>query len=514
MAMCALRGINAVLLACLILCGEVTKVTARSLRLQKQPQRVLRADVQNATVSALAVQAIGDDDLVLQVTKKTSLESEDSSECLCKLGTFWHWRIHQCVKQGSWGYECGFFPAEHWHRVCQDNLKCEELEGAEDNYHSHGKFKGTADSKPASCKTCTKEDECKVGEARHEEDCIKQYSLSGEACATVKVTLPMTAEATATKEVKVKVTESKNASAKATATASHKAEVTATAKDTAKPEGKEAVEVEAKATAQATAEKEATAEATETVEATKSATGSSTVTKTSKKQGVAEETACVSAEEVMKEMGLDPKQKVGAVLSAQIVSKADEMAFEKASAAATAAAKAAGLLDAREAAKQLAEAEAAEEARLKAEALARKAAAWEAEAGADKAAKAAAQARAKEIAKESAKLEAERLAHLKAEAAAAKAAAEKAEAAAKAAEEAAANAEGEAAAKLKQKADAAAAEAAAADAAADAAAQAQKDLEDVLNTRNKQADEVPRTEPTEPPAYRKITDEEMEEKLP
>mmetsp|Transcript_16651 Transcript_16651/g.29641 ORF Transcript_16651/g.29641 Transcript_16651/m.29641 type:complete len:515 (+) Transcript_16651:62-1606(+) len=503
-----LLSTRGLLLLCLLLCSEVLQVNARNLRLHSQPQRVLRADALNSTVGAVALHARGEDDIVLKVIKQTSLNSEDGTECLCKLGTFWHWRIHQCVKQGPWGYECGFFPKEHWHRVCQDNLKCEPLENATDNYHSHGLHKGTAETAPASCRSCTKEDGCKEGQTRHEEECLKQYTISGEACATVRVTLPMTAEATATKEVTVKITESKNASAKATETASHTAEVSATAKAT--HEGEEA---EASASGKATAEHEATAEATETHEATKSATGSSTVTKKTKAQGVAEETACVTAEEVMKEMGLDPKQKVGAVLAGKIVSKANEMAFERAAAAATAAAKAAGLLDAKEAAEQLAEAEAAEEARLKAEALARQAAGWEAEAGANEAAKAAASARAKEIAKEKAKLEAERLAHLEAEAAAAKAAAEKAEAAAKAAAEAALAKND---AELKAKAEAAAAEAAAAEAAAEeaaAAAQAQKDLVDVINGPQ-QAEEVPRAVPTTAPKFRKITEKQMEEKLP
>merc|ERR1719345_414217 len=96
-------------------------------------------------------------DPMVKLVNKTSIKKTETSNCLCTLGSFWHWRIHSCVKQGAWGYECGFFPEEHHHRVCLDGLKCDPTKGAEDRYHSAG----NANTFPASCIQCMPEDNCK-----------------------------------------------------------------------------------------------------------------------------------------------------------------------------------------------------------------------------------------------------------------------------------------------------------------------------------------------------------------
>merc|ERR1719265_385682 len=70
-----------------------------------------------------------------KVLSETHITTEKSANCICPMGQFWHWRIRQCIPQGPWGYECGFFPKEHWHRVCQDNLKCAELNQESEYFH-------------------------------------------------------------------------------------------------------------------------------------------------------------------------------------------------------------------------------------------------------------------------------------------------------------------------------------------------------------------------------------------
>lgn len=60
----------------------------------------------------------------VDVLKKELPNVTEQADCLCPLGQFWHWRLASCIQQGPWGYECGFFPMEHHHRVCQDSMKC------------------------------------------------------------------------------------------------------------------------------------------------------------------------------------------------------------------------------------------------------------------------------------------------------------------------------------------------------------------------------------------------------
>jgi len=305
---------------------------------------------------------------VFEVLNKTEIEKTNTSNCLCKLGFFWHWRIHQCVEQGGWGYECGFFPAEHHHRVCRDLLTCQKLPGAEDNYVSSGIHEGTAKTFPASCVFCNASaGPCPKGEARHNEECLQELGLTGEACQTVRVTVPSSATASATK--------------------SH----TATATATATEDGSEA---------EATEEKTATA----THEASASA------------NGIVENSVCVSVEDAKKELDVEDVKEVGEVLGSRIIDAGNRMAFERAYAGAMDKAKKHGLMEATAAARAIAEAKAAEEAKLEAERMAHEAAAWTAEAGANKEAKDAAAARAKSLEPEIKKAAEEETEHREAQA--------------------------------------------------------------------------------------------------
>lgn len=434
-----------------------------------------------------------------EVVKKESIERKLSADCLCKMGSFWHWRIKSCIKQGAWAYECGFFPAEHHDKVCQDGLKCERLNQTDVKYVHPGAV-------PASCQACEAADKCLHGKERHEQSCLKEYKLSGSACQTVKVSVESTASAKVTEEV----TKSSSASATATATASEKA--------TAKKGGETA-----SATKKATAEGKATA----TAEASSEASAKAEATK----EAAAEGKGCISLEEVKKLLNLEDVPRIGAVLSAKVVARGDKEAFDLAYAKALEAAEKAGLLSATEAAKALASARAREHAGLEAEAKADEAAAWKAEAGAKEAAQknaksealakaeaaatkeaataaaAAAKAAAEAAAAEAAAKAAEKLATDKAAVAAARKKAEDAKAAAEEAQaKADAAAKRKAAAEAKAKADAAARAA--------AEAQAKKDaISDIVNPKPTQAPARPTTpEPTSPP--RKISPAEIAAKLP
>lgn len=363
------------------------------------------------------------DEISYEVVNKTSINKSGSHDCLCKIGSFWHWRIKSCVKQGAWGYECGFFPEEHHDKVCKDSLKCVALDQDRVKYFHPG-------AKPASCQACAPEDHCLTGETRHSESCLKEYMLSGEACQTVRIAV----KATAAAKVMEKVTKSGTAEATATAKATEKAvssdgKATATKKATAKGD--------ATATAKASSTAHAEAEATE--------------------KGVADGTSCVSVDEVKEILKLKDVPRIGAVLAAKVVSTGDEEAFDRAYAKALEAAKEAGILNAMDAAEALAKAKAREHAGFDALAKANEAAAWQAEAGAKLDAQAKAKAEALNQAQEAAEKEADeaaKIAQKKAEASA-KASAKAAKGAGKdAAQDAAA-----AAAKAREDAEAAAARA-------------------------------------------------------
>jgi hypothetical protein len=427
------------------------------------------------------------EDVDYKVVKKESIHRNSSTDCLCELGSFWHWRIKKCVKQGGWGYECGFFPAEHHNKVCQDGLKCELLNKTGVKYIHPGAV-------PASCQACEAEDKCLMGKERHSQNCLKEYKLVGSACQTVEVTTMATAHAKVTEEV----SKSGTASATATATASQKAKV-------------EEAGQTASATKEATAEGKATAKVEESAKASAKAKAT--------EEGKAEGKACVTVEEVKALLDLQDVKSIGAVLSAQVLSRGDEEAFDKAYAKALDAATKAGMINAKQAAEALASGLAREKATLEAKAKADEAAAWKAEAGAEKDAQD--NAKAEALAKAEAAASAEAVA-------AAKAAAEAGDAAAQAAldADAAAKAAGaggaggsmskEDAAAAKAKAEAAQAKAAAAQKKADEAkkaaaeAKARQDaLADVMNPTPTGAPQMRPTKapPTSPP--RKITPEQI-----
>lgn len=255
---------------------------------------------------------------MVEVLENTSIMHEHTDDCMCNMGEFWHWRIKQCIKQGPWGYECGFFPGEHHRFVCMDGLKCDKLDQTKLEYQHPGAV-------PASCKQCEDSDHCLKGEERQSEECLKEDKLSGEACATVRVTLVANATATVTKE--------------------HTA--TASVNESA------------------------------TVDATASATGEGSASR----EGVGEAKACVTIEEVKEELDLSSVKRVGPVLAARIIAKGDKMAFDHAYEKAMAVALEAADSKASDAAKAAAAEKAAMEAKMQAEADAAEKAAWETEAG-------------------------------------------------------------------------------------------------------------------------------------
>jgi len=482
-------------LAVLALLGNGLFVDGVSLRKSRaNPPWVANAI---AVPGSIVLAAKVHDDVDYEVVNKSSIKRDDSVDCLCEIGSFWHWRIKSCVKQGGWGYECGFFPAEHHNKVCQDGLKCELLKQTRVTYEHPGAM-------PASCQSCTPEDKCLTGKKRHSQNCLKEYKLSGKACQTVK----LTTMATASVKVTETVTKSSTATAKATATAAQKA--------TAKEGGETA-----SATKEATAEGKATAKA--------KASGKASATAKATEEGVAEGEGCITFEEVKKLLHLQDVKRIGAVLSAQVVSRGDEEAFDLAYAKALEAAKEAGLINAKQAAEALASAEAREHAGLEADAKADEAAAWKAEAGAAKDAqqnaKAEALAKAQSAAGKAASDAAKVAAQAQADANAAEKAAEAAEANAGSKEEVAeakakaAAARADAAA-ANEKAKAARAAAAAAQAKADLAAKAAAEakaakdaLGDLMNPKPTDAPARPtKATPTSPP--RKITPDQIAAKLP
>lgn len=278
-----------------------------------------------------------------EVVDKQSIQMNSTSACLCEQGRFWHWRIKQCINQGYWGYECGFFPSEHHRFVCADGLNCEVLEESQVKYFHKGAV-------PASCQHCSADDNCTSGAERHAEECLKEIVLSGEACATVRLTLTATASGEATRTVTFHVKKIANVSANAST-------------------------------------KHAGINVTASVTSNHKATATSTATATSKVEAdidvVAEEKCCVTIGQVKEHLGLQDVKRVGPVLAAKIISTGDQMAFDCAYALAMQAAKNnSGNIDMKKAADDLAGEKAAEDATNEAKAKAKEKAAWEAEAGA------------------------------------------------------------------------------------------------------------------------------------
>ena len=293
------------------------------------------------------------DGVTMEVKEKSSVKLEEQGDCMCEQGSFWFPRTKMCIKQKDWGYECGFFPREIWHRVCKDGLVCQELPTKEDH---HVGYNGDSRGHPASCQECKKN--CPKGAERHEQDCASGWKVTGEACATVEVTVPgleaskeHTAEHTATEEASAEATATKTAEATATkeaegkataegaATASAEADATAKAssgpakvsvKETAKAEVTITKEATKTATAEATASASAEADGKATAKATEKATESSTKSATATATGVATGEGCAKAEEVVAKFEKGPSGQIGPKMAKAMQAEADEMALERA----------------------------------------------------------------------------------------------------------------------------------------------------------------------------------------
>jgi len=393
---------------------------------------------------AIAAAAKGPgDDAHVEIIEKSQIESKKATACMCPLGKFWHWRIRQCIDQGAWGYECGFFPKEHWHRVCQDGLKCAELQTQSQGYFHDG-------AHPASCQRCKPEDNCLAGEKRQAEECLVEYTLLGEACTTIKIIAESSQSVTAEETAKATSTESVTAKSKAIDAASAKATETNCTQHAVGEEAGIKVKIPVESTASAEATRAHTAE----VSAEGKGKATEEVTATAQGQGTASVfgsgTACVPVEDAKKMLGLEVDAKVAAVVASKVVATAKKKAFE--SAYATALSKVVHMHphEARALAAKLDAAKATKIAKLLAEAAAKEKAAWVAESDASAEAKLAAEKAAEETASAKAVEEATRKAEAKADDLAVEAAAQGAkEEAKKAAKEIAKN---KACAKAREKA--------------------------------------------------------------
>jgi hypothetical protein len=185
--------------AAVALAAFVSSLLLRCSGVRLNAARGSTSSAGNATAIAGAAGKFAATGVDVEVIQRESMSAGMVTDCLCPMGSFWHWRIEQCVEQGGWGYECGFFPAEHHHRVCKDGLVCKSVHPpTKDVYYSYGKFMDTANSYPASCQTCSAEDKCKTGKARHNQECLTRATVSGEATVRVRVTVTRRATANAT----------------------------------------------------------------------------------------------------------------------------------------------------------------------------------------------------------------------------------------------------------------------------------------------------------------------------
>mmetsp|Transcript_70831 Transcript_70831/g.179299 ORF Transcript_70831/g.179299 Transcript_70831/m.179299 type:complete len:384 (-) Transcript_70831:383-1534(-) len=352
------RGTQGWALIALLLAASVPTAQTRSGRFLDRSIRV-DANVTQHIPHEPPTTVVIPEDAMFEVLNKTKPETTLTTDCICPLGKFWHWRLHKCITQGAWGYECGFFPEEHKHRVCQDGLACKAIATA-DNYNSPGKFQGTARSRPATCVQCMAGDSCPTGEKRHQAHCAVEAKLTGDACVTVKITLPpkevhvneelshtatATASATATAEATATASHTAEATASAQKSASAIAQATASAQAVAKLPGGETQTVTAEATESAEAQVTHSAEASE--KATHEATASASATETFEAQAshtayqkiataaypepsVVEAIACVSVEEGKTRMGIEDVEGMGKVLSAELTTVMQEKALEEA----------------------------------------------------------------------------------------------------------------------------------------------------------------------------------------
>eukprot|EP00933_Yihiella_yeosuensis_P070604 TRINITY_DN78737_c0_g1_i1.p1 TRINITY_DN78737_c0_g1~~TRINITY_DN78737_c0_g1_i1.p1 ORF type:complete len:582 (-),score=197.57 TRINITY_DN78737_c0_g1_i1:59-1804(-) len=160
----------------------------------------------------------------VEMISKTDIVRKAEEKCICEVGTYFNIKEQACRKHEDVGFDCSSFPREHHRVLCQDGFTC----------------KGTS----PQCTACSKEDNCLSGAVRHNVNCLKENHLSGNACATLRVTVPAV---TATGNAKVTETvESEgvaDVSSTSSATATHTATETVAASATANGESKESVKV-------------------------------------------------------------------------------------------------------------------------------------------------------------------------------------------------------------------------------------------------------------------------------
>jgi len=96
--------------------------------------------------------------------------------CVCPLGQFFDSWEKTCVEQKTWGKDCGSFPKILQHRVCQDGLVCREWDMPE-NYEPTATKEGKTGTAPITCDRCKDSDDCKEGQERHDDDCVREGDL-------------------------------------------------------------------------------------------------------------------------------------------------------------------------------------------------------------------------------------------------------------------------------------------------------------------------------------------------
>eukprot|EP00933_Yihiella_yeosuensis_P071842 TRINITY_DN80085_c0_g1_i1.p1 TRINITY_DN80085_c0_g1~~TRINITY_DN80085_c0_g1_i1.p1 ORF type:complete len:552 (+),score=196.84 TRINITY_DN80085_c0_g1_i1:131-1786(+) len=161
--------------------------------------------------------APGSDEPQVEMIKHTDIIRKPEEKCICKVGTYFNFKEQGCLPHEDVGFECSSFPVQHHGVICKDGYTC----------------KGAA----PVCSPCADSDNCLKGAVRHKVNCLKENHLSGNACVTVRVTLPaVTVKGKASVTEKVESEGKASVSATATATASHTATETdlATGRATAK----------------------------------------------------------------------------------------------------------------------------------------------------------------------------------------------------------------------------------------------------------------------------------------
>eukprot|EP00927_Polykrikos_kofoidii_P029090 TRINITY_DN25206_c0_g1_i1.p1 TRINITY_DN25206_c0_g1~~TRINITY_DN25206_c0_g1_i1.p1 ORF type:complete len:359 (+),score=43.67 TRINITY_DN25206_c0_g1_i1:244-1320(+) len=313
-----------------VLCAEWSIAVGRSLRGMESGFASLRFPVhEHSLMAQLGSGMVADvhgrsEPVEFEVLSRKSFEQVETTSCSCKKGQFWHWQINSCIDQGGWGYECGFFPYEHQRLACQDGLKCVSVTGTQEF--------GVNGERAATCVPCKPEDFCRTGEARYLEQCVKNITVVGEACANVEVSVLANPSAKAAFANVGKTIprgkDTKSASANQTVFAT-----VANGTSSATPGGRAEVRANVSATVSVRMKGRDTGQAMENVAV--DATHASRVNAVAVEKKIAESSAkpqvrsqvCLSVDDVKRSLGIDGISSVSPVLSAQLISAGDERAF-------------------------------------------------------------------------------------------------------------------------------------------------------------------------------------------